>query len=115
MGQYNAFGQLIRQRRRALDLTQDELARRVGCAAVTLRKIEAGDLRPSQQIAERLAMALAVPLEDRADFVRHARAVQPGGRPIEPTPTPQVMPEEIGLEDLSGRAIRGYQLGEKIG
>ena len=25
------------------------------------------------------------------------------------------MPEEIGLEDLSGRAIRGYQLGEKIG
>ena len=115
MGQDNAFGQLVRQRRRALDLTQDELARRVGCAAVTLRKIEAGDLRPSQQIAERLAMALAIPLDDRADFVRQARAAFPGGRPPEPTPTPQVAPDEIGAEDLSGRAIRGYLLGERLG
>jgi serine/threonine protein kinase/DNA-binding XRE family transcriptional regulator len=115
MSHDSSFGQVVRQHRRSLDLTQEELARRVGCAAITLRKVEAGDLRPSQQIAERLAMALAVPLDERADFVRQARSVQPGGQPIEPTPTPQVMPEEIGLEDLSGRAIRGYQLGEKIG
>ena len=81
MGQDNAFGQLVRQRRRTLDLTQDELARRVGCAAVTLRKIEAGDLRPSQQIAERLAMALAISLEERSGFVRQARSAWPGGRP----------------------------------
>ncbi|MBI5566604.1 MAG: protein kinase, partial [Chloroflexi bacterium] len=115
MGQDNVFGQLVRQRRRTLDLTQDELARRVGCAAITLRKIEAGDLRPSQQIAERLAMALAVSLDERAEFVRQARAAFPGGRPPEPTPTPQVAPDEIGLEDLSGRAIRGYLLGERLG
>src|SRR5512143_3813698 len=115
MSHDNAFGQQVRQRRRSLDLTQEELARRVGCAAITLRKIEAGDLRPSQQIAERLAMALAIPLDERAEFVRQARSVQVPGHPLEPTPTPQVMPEEIGLEDLSGRAIRGYQLGEKIG
>jgi WD40 repeat protein/transcriptional regulator with XRE-family HTH domain len=115
MNHDHLFGQQVRQRRRSLDLTQEELARRVGCAAITLRKIEAGDLRPSQQVAERLAMALAIPLDERAEFVRQARSVQPGGHPIEPTPTPQVMPEEIGLEDLSGRAIRGYQLNEKIG
>ena len=115
MSHENAFGQQVRQRRRSLDLTQEELARRVGCAAITLRKIEAGDLRPSQQIAERLAMALAIPLDERAEFVRQARSVQLPGRPIEPAPIPQVMPEEIGLEDLSGRAIRGYQLNEKIG
>ena len=59
--------------------------------------------------------ALAVPLDERAEFVRQVRLVQVPDYPIEPTPTPQVMPEEIGLEDLSGRAIRGYQLGEKIG
>jgi WD40 repeat protein/serine/threonine protein kinase/DNA-binding XRE family transcriptional regulator len=111
----NAFGQAVRQHRRSLDLTQEELARRVGCAPVTLRKIEYGDLRPSQQIAERLAMALAIPLDERAEFVRQARAVQPGGRPIESPSLPQVSPDEIGLEDLSGRAIRGYMLGEKIG
>ena len=108
----------VRQQRRTLDLTQEELARRVGCAPVTLRKIEYGDLRPSQQIAERLAMALAIPLDERAEFVRQARAVQPGGRPgvaPESPSLPQVSPEEIGLEDLSGRAIRGYALGEKIG
>ncbi len=111
----NVFGQAVRQQRRLLDLTQEELARRVGCAPVTLRKVEYGDLRPSQQIAERLAMALAIPLDERAEFVRQARAVQPGGRPIESPSLPQVSPEEIGLEDLSGRAIRGYTLGEKIG
>ncbi len=115
MQQQESFGQRVRQRRRSLDLTQDELARRVGCAAITIRRIEAGDLRPSQQIAERLAMALAIPLDERAEFVRAARAVLPGGREPAPTPTPQVAPEEIGLEDLSGRAIRGYALGERIG
>ena len=115
MQQQESFGQRVRQRRRSLDLTQDELARRVGCAAITVRRIEAGDLRPSQQIAERLAMALAIPLDERAEFVRAARAVLPGGREPAPTPTPQVAPEEIGLEDLSGRAIRGYALGERIG
>ena len=116
MNPEESFGRLIKARRRALDLTQEELARRVGCAAVTLRKIEADDLRPSQQIAERMAMALGIPLEERAAFVRQARAVTPkSGRPIEPTPTPMPRPEEIGQEDLSGRAIRGYALGERIG
>jgi len=106
------FGRFIRQRRRELDLTQEELARRVGCAAITVRKIEAEDARPSVQIAERLAMALSIPLAERAEFVRRARAIKPEPDEI-PTPVPS--PEEIGLDDLSGRAIRGYALGEKIG
>ena len=70
-----ALGHVVRQRRRTLDLTQDELARRVGCAAVTIRNIEAGDMRASQQIAERLAVALGVPPDERAAFVRNARSV----------------------------------------
>ena len=110
------FGQLVRERRRALDLTQDELARRVACAAITVRKIESGALRPSQQVAERLAVALAVPPDDRAAFVHLARRPLPDGRdtPLTPAALPPA-PEEVGLEDLSGRAIRGYQLGERIG
>ena len=32
MNQASSFGAFVRQRRRELDLTQDELARRVGCA-----------------------------------------------------------------------------------
>jgi WD40 repeat protein/serine/threonine protein kinase/DNA-binding XRE family transcriptional regulator len=108
----HAFGRFVRQRRREMDLTQEELARRVGCAAITVRKIEAEDARPSVQIAERLAMALAIPLDDRAEFVRRARAIRPEQEDA-PTPSPSL--EEIGLEDLTGRAIRGYALGEKIG
>ena len=66
MSNEQSFGQVIKARRRELGLTQDELARRVGCAPVTIRKIEYDDLRPSVQIAERLAMALVIPLEERA-------------------------------------------------
>jgi len=107
------FGQVIKTHRHEMGLTQDELARRVGCASVTLRKIEYDDLRPSIQIAERLAMALNIPLEERAAFVHQARAARVSF--VEPPPTPSPTLEEIGIEDLSGRAIRGYTLGERIG
>jgi len=112
MNQELPFGNLVRQRRRGLDLTQEELARRVGCAAITCRKIEAGDLRASEQIAERLAMALAIPLPERAEFVRRARAIR-----LESHESPLVTPSmgEIGHEDLTGRVIRGYALSERIG
>jgi WD40 repeat protein len=98
-----------------LDPTQAELARRVACATITVRKIEADALRPSQQIAERLAMALNIPLDERSRFVRLARMVLHDTPEPPPLPTPPPTPEEIGKEDLSGRAIRGYELGERIG
>jgi WD40 repeat protein/transcriptional regulator with XRE-family HTH domain len=114
MDQTSSFGGYVRQRRREMDLTQEELARRVGCAAITLRKIEADDLRASVQIAERLAMALAIPLDERAEFVRRARAVRLESSELPPvTPPPSL--EEIGGADLTGRAIRGYALAERIG
>lgn len=110
------FGRQVRERRRALGLTQDELARRVACAVITVRRIESNTLRPSQQVAERLAVALAVPPNDRAPFVQLARRHLPDGRnvPLTPPNLPPA-PAEVGLEDLSGRAIRSYQLGERIG
>ena len=51
------FGQVVKERRHSLGLTQAELGRRVGCAAITIRKIEANALRPSLQIAEQLALS----------------------------------------------------------
>ena len=69
-----SFGRWLQRRRKALDLTQEELAQRVGCAAETLRKIEADVRRPSRQIAERLAEALEIPEVDRAAFIKAARA-----------------------------------------
>jgi transcriptional regulator with XRE-family HTH domain len=40
-----SFGEWLRSRRTALQLSREQLAQRVGCAAVTLRKIEADERR----------------------------------------------------------------------
>ncbi len=69
----SSFAQALKQRRKALDLTQLQLAEQVGCAAVTIQRIEQGTLRPSRQVAERLAAILAIPAEEREPFVRLAR------------------------------------------
>ncbi|HEU5102503.1 MAG TPA: helix-turn-helix domain-containing protein, partial [Roseiflexaceae bacterium] len=67
------FGAWLRRRRRALDLTREELAARAGCSVSALRKFEADELRPSKSLAELLAGALGIAPEDRAAFVRFAR------------------------------------------
>ncbi len=52
------FGQWLKQRRRLLDLTQQDLAQAVGCSVASIRKYEAGERRPSRQIAEQLTLQL---------------------------------------------------------
>lgn len=75
MQQNDSFGEWLRQRRRVLDLTQDEVARRAGCSVSTVRKMEADERRPSLQVARLLADALAIADEDRAAFLSAARTV----------------------------------------
>jgi len=53
-----SFGHWLKQQRRSLDLTQDQLAERIGCSSDLFRKIEAGTRRPSRSIAARLAYSL---------------------------------------------------------
>jgi transcriptional regulator with XRE-family HTH domain len=67
------FGAWLKRRRKALDLTQDALARLVGCSVVSIRKFESDIQRPSRQLAELLAQHLAIPPEERATFVQFAR------------------------------------------
>jgi predicted ATPase/DNA-binding XRE family transcriptional regulator len=69
-----SFGQWLKQRRKSLDLTREDLAQRMGCAAVTLNKIEADERRPSKQMAELFAEHLNIPSDERPAFVRFARA-----------------------------------------
>lgn len=75
MQSHTSFGETVRESRRALDLTQVRLAAQVGCAPDTIRKIERGRYRPSQEIAKRLAECLQVATEDQQRFVYQARAV----------------------------------------
>jgi predicted ATPase/DNA-binding XRE family transcriptional regulator len=69
----HSFGDWLRLRRKALDLTREGLADRVGFSAATIRKIEAEERRPSVQIVERLADILDIPQDERTAFLRFAR------------------------------------------
>ncbi len=73
MGESQSFGQWLRHQRRELDLTQEELSRQVGCAPITIRKMEADQMRPSKQLAELLIEQLGIPVKERENYIRFAR------------------------------------------
>ena len=65
----------MHQRRRMLDLTQQALADQIGCAHITLRRIESGTLKPSKELALILLEKLGVPQADREAWLRFARGL----------------------------------------
>lgn len=87
----HSFGSWLKQQRRLLDLTQQELADRVGCAVGTIRKIEADERRPSKVLGERLADALAIEPAARAQFFHLAR-LAPGFEHLAPPSLPPHLP-----------------------
>ncbi|HEU5098471.1 MAG TPA: helix-turn-helix domain-containing protein [Roseiflexaceae bacterium] len=90
MEQALSFGYWLRRRRKALDLTQDALARQAGCALGTLKKIEAEERRPSRLLAERLAYCLLIPDSERGLFLKAARAERsPDRLPVATVPLEQ--------------------------
>ena len=68
-----SFGNWIKRRRKALDLTQQDLASRIGCSISLIFKIESDERRPSRQITQLLAEHLDIPLDQRALFMKVAR------------------------------------------
>jgi predicted ATPase/DNA-binding XRE family transcriptional regulator len=69
------FGRWLRQYRRELDLTQQALADQVGCARVTLRRIESQTLKPSKELAELLLKELGIQNSELAAWIRFARGL----------------------------------------
>lgn len=67
------FGAWLKTTRRAHDLTQRELAGHVGCAEITIRKIEADQLRPSKHLVDLLLEQLWVPRAEQEVLMRLAR------------------------------------------
>lgn len=80
-----AFGYWLRRRRKALDLTQGQLADRVGCSLKTIQKLEAEERRPSRAMAERLAAMLDLAPDERETFLKVARTEVPAERLGSPT------------------------------
>lgn len=68
-----SFGQWLKTQRRANDLTQTELAQRVYCAEITIRKIEADALRPSRELTALIVDALEKAAAERTELMQWAR------------------------------------------
>jgi predicted ATPase/DNA-binding XRE family transcriptional regulator len=93
-----SFGQWIRQRRRLLDLTQQALADQVGCARITLRRIESGALKPSKELAVILLEKLGAPRDVGEQWLHFARGLS--GIPHETTPQLIPIPRSTNLPNL---------------
>jgi predicted ATPase/DNA-binding XRE family transcriptional regulator len=76
------FGSWLRSRRRLLDLTQQALADQVGCARITMRRLESGALKPSRELAIILLEKLAIPEIERPQWILFARGL--AGMPTKP-------------------------------
>ncbi|MFT3894418.1 MAG: tetratricopeptide repeat protein [Anaerolineales bacterium] len=89
-----SFGNWVKRRRKALDLTQQELARQVGCSLASIVKIESDERRPSRQIADLLAKYLEISPEQRELFLKVARREKAfdGLDVISIPPTPKPVP-----------------------
>ena len=70
-----SFGAWLRQQRRALDLTQKAFADQVGCAEITVRRMEADEYKPSNELALVLFEKLGIPEPERTQWVRFARGL----------------------------------------
>jgi len=69
----HTFGQWVKHQRKALGLTQDNLAQRVACSKSMINKIESDLRSPAKPIIELLALHLKIPPADYADFAHLAQ------------------------------------------
>jgi predicted ATPase/DNA-binding XRE family transcriptional regulator len=129
-GEMITFGGWLKQRRKELGVTQDELADHIGCSLATLQKIEGGVRRPSGQLAHLLADYFRVPSDEREAFTVFARAGQVASSDPQPalvalahapwravslrhTNLPVVLTALIGREHEE-EAVRDYLLNPKV-
>jgi non-specific serine/threonine protein kinase len=75
MNESISFGTWLRERRRALDLTQQAFADQVGCARITLSRIEADTLKPSKELALILLEKVGIPQMECEQWARFARGL----------------------------------------
>ena len=105
-----SFGLWMRKRRKALDVTQHELAQKVGCSDSLIFKIESDERRPSRQIAELLAEHLEIPIEQHDLFLRVARQEKMVDHlePIPPLSEPKPAPVSQALKSKLPLALTSF-------
>jgi len=70
------FAHWVKRRRKALDLTQNDLAARIACSPETIKKIESQQRQPSRQLAELLIAELEVDRGERDHLMSLARGIE---------------------------------------
>jgi len=117
------FGRLLKRLRAGLDLTQDALAERAGCAVYTIRTYEMGTRRPSREMAEHLAGVLGLDGAARAEFLQLARSPLGLAAPAPlPAPDPTALPGQgapraplpAPLTPLIGRAAELAEVAARL-
>ena len=105
-----SFGLWMRKRRKALDITQHELAQKVGCSDSLIFKIESDERRPSRQVAELLAEHLEIPVEQHDLFLRVARQEKRVDHlePIPPLSEPKPAPVSRALQPKLPLALTSF-------
>ncbi len=103
------FGEWLKRQRMGKGLTREQFADQIGCAIITLRKIESEERRASEQIVLRIADIFNLPSAERSNLLKFARGdwtKAPTERPIEiPRPSADTRNNlRIPLSSLIGRA-----------
>lgn len=103
------FGEWLKRQRMGRGFTREQLADQIGCAVITLRKIEAEERRPSEQIVTRIAELFNIPAAEHATLLKFARGdwtKAPTERPTEiPRPSAETRHNlRAPLSSLVGRA-----------
>ncbi len=104
-----SFGVWLRRQRRTLDLSRKAFASQVGCAEVTLRRIEAGTLKPSKELASILVEKLGIPESERSQWISFARGIT--GFPL-PLTQPTEEPKSSLSTPLTTSVIRQNEQSE---
>ncbi len=124
MPDLDRFAAWLKHHRIALNFTREELAKRAHCSASTLRRLEAGNLRASEQLAASLAKALSLSSEQIEAFTRFARGESidpalfdlPAGARVSATPDRSSVPSNLPapLTSLVGRKRDIDTIGELL-
>ena len=100
------FGGWLKQQRKQKSIGPDDLSEQVGCSTITLLKIEAGERRPSRQLALLLADFFRIPADEREAFVTFARFGQAQSAREGPSPARSGSGETVAHAQAPWRTVR---------
>jgi WD40 repeat protein/transcriptional regulator with XRE-family HTH domain len=101
-----SFGAWLKAQRTARELTQSHLAHMAGCATVTIKRIEADRLRPSEQLVSLLLKSLDIPEAEHPALITLARASHSAAAPPAQTAAPPAPDQSVLRNPYKG--LRAY-------